>query len=261
MTEAETDRLFVTALARGLELLRAFRRGERYLGNGELASRTGLPKATVNRLTHTLTRLGYLEYQPELGKYCLGAGVLALGYAYLSGLSIREAARPLLAELAAQTESSVVLGAREQLHMVCLEISQGHPLFRLNLDVGVRVPHGLTALGRAHLCGIPDAQRDEWLQRYRAETNLVDWQSTEASILQALRDYQQYGFCYSLGQWNPEVYAVGVPLPSAQGSGTLALSLSGPVFNMSAERLVGELGPRLLALRDRLLANMGSVRL
>ena len=252
MTQPETDRLFVTALARGLELLRAFRRGERYLGNGELASRTGLPKATVNRLTHTLTRLGYLEYQAELGKYCLGAGVLALGYAYLSGLSVREAARPLLAELAAATESSVVLGAREQLHMVCLEISQGHPLFRLNLDVGMRVPHGLTALGRAHLCGMPAAQREAWLQRYREESRPADWAVTEAGIQQAIEEYRALGFCHSLGQWSPEVYAVGVPLPSADGSGSLALSLSGPVFNMTRERLVGELGPRLLALRDRL---------
>ena len=64
----------------------------------------GYDDGTSSRLTaedleswDTLTRLGYLEYQAELGKYCLGAGVLALGYAYLSGLSIRDAARPLLA--------------------------------------------------------------------------------------------------------------------------------------------------------------------
>lgn len=260
MSELESDRQFVTALARGLELLRAFRRGERYLGNGEFASRTGLPKATVNRLTHTLTRLGYLEYQAELGKYCLGAGVLALGYAYLSGLSIRDAARPLLVQLATETESSVVLGAREQLHMVCLEISQGNPLFRLNLDVGMRVPHGLTALGRAHLCGLDAAPRNEWMQRYGAESEPSSWAETEASILQAVSDYEQHGFCYSLGQWSPEVYAVGVPLAVADGSGTLALSLSGPVFNMSKSRLVNELGPRLLALRDRLQASAGGLR-
>ena len=258
MSEAETDRQFVTVLSRGLELLRAFRRGERYLGNGEFASRTGLPKATVNRLTYTLTRLGYLEYQAELGKYCLGAGVLALGYAYLSGLSIRDAARPLLAQLAAETESSVVLGAREQLHMVCLEISQGHPLFRLNLDLGVRVPHGLTALGRAHLCGLDAAPRNAWMQRYGAESEAASWPETEASILQAVSDYQQHGFCYSLGRWNPEVYAVGVPLVAADGSGTLALSLSGPVFNMTEARLLGELGPRLLSLRDRLQSSFGN---
>jgi hypothetical protein len=55
------DRPFVTALARGLELLGAFRPDDRVLGNLELATRTALPKSTVSRLTYTLTRLGYLE--------------------------------------------------------------------------------------------------------------------------------------------------------------------------------------------------------
>ena len=252
MSVPETDRQFVTALARGLELLRAFRRGERYLGNGELAQRSGLAKATVSRLTHTLIELGYLEYSPAMGKYSLGVGVLALGYAYLSGMSLREAARPLMDDLATATESTVVLGAREHLHMVCLEVCQGHPLFRLNLDVGVRVPHGLTALGRAQLCGLPEAQRAEWLERYRADSAAAEWPALERSILQSQLDYQELGFCYSLGEWNREVYAVGVPLLAVDGSGTLALSLSGPAIKMTKERLLGELGPYLCGLRDRL---------
>ena len=49
------DRQFVTALARGLDILRAFHAGEGMLGNQEIAHRTGLPKPTVARLTHTLT--------------------------------------------------------------------------------------------------------------------------------------------------------------------------------------------------------------
>ena len=54
------DRKFVTALARGLEVLRVFTPTEGLLGNGEIAERTGLPKPTVSRLTYTLTKLGYL---------------------------------------------------------------------------------------------------------------------------------------------------------------------------------------------------------
>ena len=53
------DRQFVTALARGLELLRCFTPESLLLGNQELAKKTGLLKPTVSRLTHTLTRLGY----------------------------------------------------------------------------------------------------------------------------------------------------------------------------------------------------------
>lgn len=55
------ERKFVVALARGLDLLRAFRPGETMLGNRDFAERTGLPKATVNRLAYTLTVLGYLR--------------------------------------------------------------------------------------------------------------------------------------------------------------------------------------------------------
>ncbi|MCO3057777.1 IclR family transcriptional regulator, partial [Pseudomonas aeruginosa] len=61
------DRQFVTALARGLELLRCFTPRESLLGNQELARKTGLPKPTVSRLTHTLTRLGYLRHLPQSG--------------------------------------------------------------------------------------------------------------------------------------------------------------------------------------------------
>ena len=66
------DRQFVTALARGLDILRAFHAGEGMLGNQEIAHRTGLPKPTVARLTHTLTELGYLNYIRRFRKYELG---------------------------------------------------------------------------------------------------------------------------------------------------------------------------------------------
>src|SRR5689334_4536435 len=77
--DASKDRQFVNALARGLELLRCFRPGEVYLTNTELARRTGMPKPTISRLSYTLTKLGYLSYSAEQGKYQLGSGVLALG--------------------------------------------------------------------------------------------------------------------------------------------------------------------------------------
>src|SRR5882762_9200489 len=90
--EEKTDRQFVTALARGLEVLRAFEPQDGPLGNQELAERTRLPKPTVSRITHTLTRLGYLEYVPRLSKYRIGIGVLALGHACIGGAALRTAA-------------------------------------------------------------------------------------------------------------------------------------------------------------------------
>ena len=75
---AKEDRHFVTALARGMEVLACFRAGDRLLGNQEIAQRCRLPKSTVSRLTYTLTRLGYLNHVEELGKYRLGVATFAL---------------------------------------------------------------------------------------------------------------------------------------------------------------------------------------
>ena len=49
------------SLERGVEILRAFRPGSALLGNGDLAERTGLSRATVSRLTQTLVGVGMLQ--------------------------------------------------------------------------------------------------------------------------------------------------------------------------------------------------------
>src|SRR6476660_9102925 len=83
------DRKFITALARGLEVLRVFTPTEGLLGNGEIAERTGLPKPTVSRLTYTLTKLGYLSHVERLAKYQLAPAALSLGYTALANIRIR----------------------------------------------------------------------------------------------------------------------------------------------------------------------------
>jgi DNA-binding IclR family transcriptional regulator len=115
------DRKFVEALARGLEVLRAFTHGSVVLGNQDIARLTGLPKPTISRLTYTLTRLGYLSYSPQLEKYQLDSGVLALGYAYVSNLRVRQLAKPYMDDFARRTHTTVGLTCRDRLSMIYVE--------------------------------------------------------------------------------------------------------------------------------------------
>ena len=108
---AKPDRHFVTALARGLDVLSAFRSRDRMLGNQELARRCGLPKSTISRLTYTLVKHGYLEHtQDEAGNpgYKLGSAVLALGSAMIARMDMRALARPLMQDLADRSGAQVI---------------------------------------------------------------------------------------------------------------------------------------------------------
>jgi DNA-binding IclR family transcriptional regulator len=241
---------FVTAAARAFSILRCFQPGEQYLGNQEIGRRTGLPKPTVSRLCFTLASLGYLEYSAALEKYALGTAVLALSQVYLSGNDVLSRARPLMRELADYTRAAVMLGAADGLRMVLLDICQGDNTFQIKLDRGSRVPHGSTALGRADLAARPLPVFERRLHELEQECEPEHWPRIRAGILRAREDYESYGFVFSLGDWNPDVFAVGVPMVSADRSRVLAFNVSGRVGVMTREKLMHDVGPRLVALRN-----------
>jgi DNA-binding IclR family transcriptional regulator len=251
--EAEADAQFVTAVARAMSILKCFDRGETELGNQEIATRTGLPKPTVSRLTYTLASLGYLTYLPAREKYSLGVGVLALAHAYVKGNDMITTARPLMQELANYTKAAVMLGDSDGSHMVLLEICQGDEIFRLKLERGARVPHSSTALGRASLAAMPRESFDRYVEDLKKQCPSASWPKIRSGIIRAREDYEQYGFCFSFGDWNPDVFAVGVPIVSADRSRTLAFNCSGRVSIVSREQIFSDFGPRLVALRNQVV--------
>ena len=250
------DRQFVNALARGLELLRCFGPGEVYLTNAELARRSSLPKPTVSRLTHTLTTLGYLNYSESLGKYQLGAGVLALGYRMLSNMDLRKLARPLMEELAEYAQASVSLGARDRLSMVYVESCRSSANVTLRLDVGARIPMATTAMGKALLCVLPEAERNYLLDHVR-QRDEANWPRIKAGVERGFKDYQDKGFCMSAGEWQGDVHAVGVPVRGLDGEQVMAFNCGGPAFLLSHARLEEDLGPKLVQLVRRIDTILG----
>lgn len=244
---------FVSAAARGLSILRCFEYGEQFLGNRELALRTGLPKPTVSRLTFTLASLGYLAYSPRREQYSLGVTLLSMGNTYVRCHQVIAAARPLMQECANALGSSVMLGAADGLRMVLLAIARAGHCPLLELEPGARVPHGLTALGRADLAARPPALFERQMGELRNDCRPFEWPRVRDGILQARADVARQGFCYSIGEWNPDVYAVGVPMVAADGERILSFSCGGCASDVSRERLTREFGPRLLALRDAVL--------
>jgi DNA-binding IclR family transcriptional regulator len=255
----DADPDFVSAIGRGFAILRCFKRNAKILGNKELAELTGLPKSTVARLTYTLTKLGYLEFLASQEKYALGIGALTLGQTYLAGLDVREVAHSLMQRLADDTSSTVALGAHHGQDMVFLDICHGNQVFMMRVAVGQRVPHGMTALGRAYIAAMSPQEREKFSKDYRVRVKPQDWKRLEEITEQAIRDYEKYGFCFSMGEWNDDVFAAGVPMISNDGSKILAFSCSGPVHQMTRKRLIAEIGPQLVQLRDRVHATLGGV--
>jgi len=241
------DRKFVSALARGLDVLRAFTPTDGLLGNGELVQRTGLPKPTVTRLTYTLTKLGYLTYVERLGKYQLAPAALALGYSALANMRIRQIARGSMQKLADYADASVALGTRDRLDLIYVEHCRSKQGVMLRLGLGARIPIATTAMGRALIAGLPETERD-WLLGYLRREAGKGWPKVRAGIERAIEEVATRGFTLALGEWERDINAVGVPLLAADGSGAFAFNCGAPSFQFTRDRLERDIGPRLVNL-------------
>ena len=229
-------RQFVTALARGLDVLRAFDPGDRQLGNQELARRTGLPKPTISRLTYTLTQLGVSAPRARREQVRARHGGVRPGLAALGQMDVRRIARPLMQALAEHTEASVNLGVRDQLWMVYIDTYRNAASFTVQLDVGSRIPLATTSMGRAYLAALPERERKAVLEEIR-ESEPERWPELRKGIEQALREHHDRGFCLSLGDWRREVHAVAAAVALPDGSDVLVFSCSGAPFQLDRGRL------------------------
>jgi DNA-binding IclR family transcriptional regulator len=241
------DRKFVTALARGLEVLRCFHPRDGFLSNQEIAERTDLPKPTVTRLTYTLCELGYLMQIPRLGKYQLAPGTITLGYSALANLGIRHVARDFMDQAAEVLAAPVALGVLDRNKALYVGISRGSATFTVQLEIGSRIPLVETAMGRALLVTLPEAEREEHVlaavEKHPERAMLM-----RKTMDKAIADYEQFGFVVSTGEWRPDIYAAGAPLVAADGSGTYAFNCGAPPHHFPPERLYNEVGPVMASL-------------
>ena len=252
-----TDRSFVVALSRGLDVLRAFRPNDGLLGNQEIAARTNLPKPTVSRLTYTLTKLGYLTPVPRFEKYQLAPAAMALGYAALANLGVRHLSEPYREELMRETGGAVAVGGRDRLSMIYFGQSRGMTI-GVQLDVGSRVPIATTAMGRAYLWALPEEDRAELLQELKEHYG-SRWAKMRDGIERAGENVAKLGFVISAGEWHDDIAAAGVALKLNDGTGPYAFNCGAPAFRFTEERLRTDIGPRLVTMVRNIEAALGGM--
>lgn len=234
------------SLRRGFDILRAFSAIDSSLGNKEFVERTGLPKATVARLTYTLARMGYLRQSDSAGQYRLGERISVLGHALLRNLPVRQIARPMMEAFARQHEMSVALGIGDGAQVVYLDVTSGSELLGLKLRVGTMLPMHTTAMGLAYLSALPTAERESCFRAIKEARY-----SPPADIGQLRLDVERVakdGYSVVVGKERPYIYGAGAPIWLDEGQLVLAMNCGSRRANQSTETYRKSLGPALVRL-------------
>lgn len=235
------------SLERGVEILRSFRPGADLLGNGELAERTGLSRATVSRLTQTLVSTGLLEHDQRQRAYRLAAPVLSLAHAMRSGSPVLHVVAPMMRKVAEKLKINVGLAVADRDEMVYLEsVRYNRKVSLRHVVAGQRVPIELTSLGRAWLAVATDSQRQALYSQFKTR-RAVNWNSLEREIDDAIQSVHLQGYC--IAAWQPEVAALAAPIV-VKGHPVYILNMS-VTTQASMDAVANELRLPLLKLASR----------
>ncbi|MFS4437477.1 IclR family transcriptional regulator [Paracoccaceae bacterium GXU_MW_L88] len=242
----EGDRQFVTALARGLDILSCFKRDDRFLSNQEISNRTGLARPTVSRLTYTLMKTGCLLRNGESGEYRLGPQVLQLGFSALAATSISERVADHMNDLCSGPNPyvTVALAERSGTRAVYIGVRRSRQAVSISIDIGARLPLFYSGIGRAILAGLGKDEQQMVLKK-AIEEFPGQRDRLEDSLEKAITDYDKYGYCTSFGAWKPEINAIAAPVRSLDGTSIYGVNVGAPSFLISPDELHEQYGERL----------------
>jgi DNA-binding IclR family transcriptional regulator len=128
----------------------------------------------------------------------------------------------------------------------------------VQLDVGSRIPIATTAMGRAYIWALAPDDRASLLRDLREHYG-SRWPRMRDGIERSGEFIAKRGFAVSAGDWQTDVAAVGVALKLNDGTGPYAFNCGAPAFRFTEDRLINDIGPRLLAMVRNIEAALGGM--
>ena len=244
------------SLEKAIDVLETIGDSGRGIGHLELAEKVGLPKTTVYRILTTLMARGLVWRDPLRRVYCLGAGTIELARKAYSMPDMVAAARAEMRSLRDLTGETVYLAALDGTKAVSLERCEGAHDVRSAARLGVRKGLHCTSQGKAMLSALPEEQRNAIVAEIDLPA-LTKKTITDRRRLKAeLKLTAGRGFAIDEEEIVMGVRCVGAPIIDPRGIMRGAISIAGPVFRMTRER-VEQLGPEVAAAARRVGAQLG----
>jgi DNA-binding IclR family transcriptional regulator len=226
----------VQSVRRALVILEMLADETPELGVTQIGARLDVHKSTASRLLATLQEHDLVEENPATGKFRLSFGLVRLAGAVAGSQDLVREARPLLQKLADETRETVSLTLLEADHAVSIH-QIGSPHLVANVDwVGRRTPLHCTSSGKVFLAHMSPERREGILtgvlERLTPRT-VVD----PVELRRELERVRETGYGFTNEELEVGLSGVAAPVRSGGGHVVAAVSVAGPSFRVTQERI------------------------
>jgi len=221
----------------------------------ELSRRAELPFSTTYRLLGSLTRDGFVDYEPDGRRYHLGLRVFQLGQRVSNHHGFAGTALPILRRVTEKTGEATILSVRDGNHHLTVNKVDGPQTFRVTSDPGHLGALHTTSVGKALVAFAEDSERKRLVEELPLDP-LTEFSITDRDAFRAEIDQvRRRGYAVMDEENELGMRAVAVPVFNAQGYAFASLATAVPVFRLSLDDLVA-LVPALQEAASELAARL-----
>lgn len=246
----EAGRSYVTALARGLAVLKAFDEQHERLTLSDVARITDLPRASARRALLTLQSLGYVNSDGKL--FRLSPQVLSLARAYLASSPVPRIAQSFLEQVSEVLGESCSLSILHDDQAIYVARSGRKRIGSLHRDVGAHLPAHCTSMGRVLLAALHNSELDAFLAR-AVLTRYTPFTITDkADLRAAFEKVRRNGYALVDQELEVDLRSVAVPVQNASGRVIAAMNVSAQASRTPKRQLTDVFLPALRAAASKL---------
>ena len=235
---------FIEALARGLDVIKAFAPQRPVMSLSELATATGLARPTVRRILLTLEELGYVRISDK--GFALTPRVLDLGTAYVRSLGLWDVARPHMEQLVARTRESCSIAELDGGDIVYVARVAVPKIVTFAVQIGTRFPALQTSLGKVLLAALEPERLEKTLAEPTRSGLTPLWRPGREEREAALREVRARGWALADEDLALGIRSVAVPLRDGGGRVIAAINVNAHAAETSVRELLDEHLPLLL---------------
>jgi IclR family pca regulon transcriptional regulator len=244
---------FIEALARGLEVITAFRPEQPVMSLTEAATATGLARPTARRILLTLQELGYVRSGE--GGFALTPRVLDLGVAYVRSMGLWDVARPHMERLVARTNESCSIAQLDGSDIVYVARVAVPKIVALAVQIGTRFPALQTSLGKVQLAALPPEEVDRALAEPSRSGLQPRWVPTREERDAELREIRARGWALTDEQLAIGIRSVAAPLRDGSGRVIAGINVNTHAAETPVSRLLEQHLPLLLQTAGEISAD------
>ena len=224
-----------SSVQKAIGILMAFTPHNQDMGTLELSQKLGIHKSSVSRLLGVLTYHGLIQQDPITKKYKLGKATADLGRAISRSHSIQlvSIAQPFMDRLRDSVGESVSLEAMSGSSVILATESPGPPPVSVAFNVGEKAPLHVASGAKAILAFSPPDMIEKVvkgkLRRYTPNTI-----TNQKLLKKQLSQIRHEGVAYDRGEYNIDVFSIGVPVFNHVEKPIAAVSVCAPAYRMKS---------------------------